>query len=177
MAIFVWTSEVISHRTREHYLRSVLRQEVSFFDKVGAGEVSTCITNNMLLLQDAIGEKLPLCVTHLCTFVAGFAVAFTKSWKLTLVLMCVFPMIAIAGAVMGVLAGRFQVQILAIYGNAGTVAEEAISSARTVTAFNAQDKVSARYNIKLADARRMGIKKSVAVGMGLGSLFFFIYAA
>lgn len=35
--------EILAKRTREHYLKAVLRQDITFFDKVGAGEIATRI--------------------------------------------------------------------------------------------------------------------------------------
>lgn len=43
MYTWVYTGEVGSKRLREGYLRAVLRQDVGFFDGVGAGEVATRI--------------------------------------------------------------------------------------------------------------------------------------
>ena len=43
MYVWVYTGEVNAKRIREHYLRATLRQEVAYFDKVGAGEVATRI--------------------------------------------------------------------------------------------------------------------------------------
>jgi len=43
MYIWVYTAEVNAKRIREKYLRAVLRQDIAFFDKVGAGEVATRI--------------------------------------------------------------------------------------------------------------------------------------
>ena len=43
MAIWSHTSEVSAKRLRESYLASVLRQDVAFFDNVGAGEIATRI--------------------------------------------------------------------------------------------------------------------------------------
>ena len=43
MCTWVFTSEVTAKRIRERYLKAVLRQEIAFFDKVGAGEVTTRI--------------------------------------------------------------------------------------------------------------------------------------
>ena len=43
MYIWVYTGEVNAKRIREKYLRAVLRQDIAFFDKVGAGEVATRI--------------------------------------------------------------------------------------------------------------------------------------
>lgn len=43
MYIWVYTGEVNAKRIREKYLQAVLRQDITFFDKVGAGEVATRI--------------------------------------------------------------------------------------------------------------------------------------
>ena len=43
MYFWVYTGEVGSKRVRENYLRAVLRQDIAFFDNVGAGEVATRI--------------------------------------------------------------------------------------------------------------------------------------
>lgn len=43
MYIWVYTGEVNAKRVRERYLKAVLRQDIQFFDNVGAGEVATRI--------------------------------------------------------------------------------------------------------------------------------------
>ena len=53
MYTWVYTGEMTSKRIREKYLQAVLRQEVAFFDNVGAGEVASRIqtdTRQSLLL-------------------------------------------------------------------------------------------------------------------------------
>lgn len=43
MYVWVNTGERNAKRVREHYLQAVLRQDIQYFDKVGAGEVATRI--------------------------------------------------------------------------------------------------------------------------------------
>jgi len=43
MYIWVYTGEVNAKRIRENYLKAILRQDITFFDNVGAGEVATRI--------------------------------------------------------------------------------------------------------------------------------------
>jgi ATP-binding cassette subfamily B (MDR/TAP) protein 1 len=43
MVVWGWTGELNAKRVRERYLQAVLRQDIAFFDKVGAGEVATRI--------------------------------------------------------------------------------------------------------------------------------------
>jgi hypothetical protein len=43
MYTWVYTGEINAKRVRERYLTAVLRQDIQYFDKVGAGEVATRI--------------------------------------------------------------------------------------------------------------------------------------
>ena len=43
--------------------KSILRQNVGFFDNMGAGEITTRITADMNTIQDGISEKVALVIT------------------------------------------------------------------------------------------------------------------
>ena len=54
MYSWVYTGEMSSKRVREKYLQAVLRQDIAFFDNVGAGEIATRIqtdTRKYLILK------------------------------------------------------------------------------------------------------------------------------
>lgn len=59
VSCWMTTGERQSLRMRQRYLGAVLRQEVAFFDtQASAGEVVSRVSSDMLLIQDAIGEKV-----------------------------------------------------------------------------------------------------------------------
>jgi thiamine transporter ThiT len=60
------------------------------------------------------------------------------------------------------------------YAQAGSIAEQAISSIRTVFAFNGVQKEHARYVENLEKARQSGIKKAMFTGIMLGVLWMVI---
>jgi ATP-binding cassette subfamily B (MDR/TAP) protein 1 len=64
----------------------VLRQNIAFFDKLGAGEITTRITADTNLVQDGISEKIGLTLTAIATFITAFVIGFVKYWRLTLIL-------------------------------------------------------------------------------------------
>ncbi|KAG9044875.1 GTPase-activating protein [Tulasnella sp. UAMH 9824] len=100
MLTWTYTGEVNSKRIRERYLRSVLRQDITFFDKLGAGEVTTRIQTDTHLVQQGISEKVPLVVMSIAAFIAGFALAYARSWRLALALTSIIPCIALTGGAM-----------------------------------------------------------------------------
>ena len=62
------------------------------------------------------------------------------------------------------------------YAGAGAVAEEVLSSIRTVFAFSGEKKEVKRYNLKLKMASRLGLKKGFFTGILTGMLFFLLFA-
>ncbi|KAI9327339.1 putative ABC multidrug transporter [Zopfochytrium polystomum] len=175
MSIFVALGEKQSHRIRQEYLRSVLRQNIGWHDHEGAGELATRITSDILLIQDAISDKVPNATAQVFTLVAALAIAFYRNAKLTGVLLVAIPCIGACIFVLSIFAGRLQSEILRLYSLAGNIAEETFSAMRTVTAFNGQQKQSVRYAARIADAHKAGVKKALVTGAGASCLFMFIY--
>lgn len=51
-----------------------MRQNIGFFDKLGAGEVTTRITADTNLIQDGISEKVGLTLSAIAMFVSAFVI-------------------------------------------------------------------------------------------------------
>lgn len=99
MLIWNYTSEKQGKRIRAAYLAAVLRQEVAFFDDVGSGEIAARIQSDCHLVQVGVGEKVPIGVQYISTFVAGFVIAYARSPRLAGVLTAIFPPILISGGI------------------------------------------------------------------------------
>ena len=66
------------------------------------------------------------------TFVGGVVIAFIKGWLLTIVMLSSIPPPVFAGGVMSIVIARVTSRGQAAYSAAATVAEQTISSIRTV---------------------------------------------
>ncbi|KAG8998635.1 GTPase-activating protein, partial [Tulasnella sp. 427] len=177
MLIWTWTGEVNSKRIRERYLRAVLRQDIAFFDKLGAGEVATRIQTDTHLIQQGISEKVALIVSFISAFATGFVLAYAKSWRLALALSSLLPCIVITGGLMQKFEGRYRTLALNAIAEGGTLAEEVISTVRTAQAFGTQNILSGLYDVHVAKAHAAERKVAVIHGIGLGIFFFVIYAS
>ena len=60
---------------------------------------------------------------------------------------------------------------LSNYAKAGAIADEVLTAIRTVFAFNGAQKEHKRYDLKLDDAKKIGIRKSFFNGALVGSLW------
>jgi ABC-type transport system involved in Fe-S cluster assembly fused permease/ATPase subunit len=61
------------------------------------------------------------------------------------------------------------------YAGASAVAQQVISAIRTVNAFNGQERECERYEKKLEEAEKSGIKKALVSAAGLGTVFCIIF--
>eukprot|EP00027_Filamoeba_sp_ATCC50430_P010288 CAMPEP_0168548552 /NCGR_PEP_ID=MMETSP0413-20121227/4624_1 /TAXON_ID=136452 /ORGANISM="Filamoeba nolandi, Strain NC-AS-23-1" /LENGTH=481 /DNA_ID=CAMNT_0008578867 /DNA_START=143 /DNA_END=1584 /DNA_ORIENTATION=- len=174
---FFWmfSSERQIKRIREHYVNAILRQEVTWFDQVGSGELTTRIAGDTIVVQDGMGDKVGLFIQCVCMFICGMIMGFVRGWKMALVILSVVPLIAICGMMMMKLLVSFSTRGQKVYATAGNIAEEVLSSIRTVVAFGGEEKEVARYAKSLDDAAVIGIKKTAIGGIGKGFTFFCIF--
>ena len=102
MQVYFWSAagERQTQRFREKYVRSILSQEIGWFDTCGASELSTKVADLTGKVQDGLGRKAADLIQYFTPLVASYAVGFYLSWKLTVVLIASFPIIAGAGAFM-----------------------------------------------------------------------------
>lgn len=158
------------------YLKAALRQEIAFFDLGLTGSIAAQATTNGRLIHGGIVEKLGLTFQGLATFITSFVIAFVVNWKLTLISLFIAPAtILLVGIVGGIYAG-YEVRILEAYARANSFAEGVLASARTVHAFEMRERLVARFDDQLADARRRwGNKIAPLMGILFSAEYTIIY--
>ncbi|XP_071725832.1 putative multidrug resistance protein [Rutidosis leptorrhynchoides] len=169
------TSEKQTSRMRLEYLKSVLNQEVGFFDTQEAGssttyEVVSTITADSNAIQVTIGEKIPDTIANLSAVFFCHVFAFTLSWKLTVAtfpftVMFLIPALGFSKVVMDL-----GVKMVTSYGAAGSIAEQAISSIRIVYSYVGEHQVLNKFSNALQTTTKLGIKQGLARGLMLGSM-------
>ncbi|KAI6046276.1 P-loop containing nucleoside triphosphate hydrolase protein [Pisolithus marmoratus] len=177
MYLWIYTGEVNAKRIREKYLQAILRQDIAYFDNVGAGEVATHIQTDTHLVQQGISEKVALAINYLSAFFTGFILAYTQSWRLALAMSSIVPCMGIAGVVINKLIAKYTQMTLQYVAESGTIAEEAISTVRTAHAFGLQQVLGSLFNKKIDSIRTVNAKSSILHGCGMGFFFFIIYSA
>lgn len=165
-----------AQKLRCQLFRAVLSQEIGWFDTHEIGEINTRLSDDVNKVKEGIGDKIGNALQWNFCFVAGMVIGFAKGWKLALVILAVSPLLAISGGIMTMLLTSATSKELDAYARAGAIAQEVLSSIRTVIAFGGQDKECIRYNANLADARKFGVKKTTASGGGMGVIYFIMFA-
>uniref|UniRef100_A0A0E0H930 MDR-like ABC transporter n=1 Tax=Oryza nivara TaxID=4536 RepID=A0A0E0H930_ORYNI len=176
VACWMITGERQAARIRSLYLRTILRQEVAFFDKhTNTGEVVGRMSGDTVLIQDAMGEKVGKFVQLLVTFLGGFGVAFAQGWLLTLVMLATIPPLVLSGAVMSNVVARMASLGQAAYADASVVVEQTIGSIRTVASFTGEKQAVAKYSRSLKRAYSSGVREGLAAGVGMGTVMVLLF--
>ncbi|KAL9948704.1 hypothetical protein ACHAO5_001551 [Verticillium nonalfalfae] len=166
----------LGRNLRRDYMRSALRQEISFFDFGSVGSISMQATSNGRLIQSATSEKLGQMIQANATFVAAFIIAFVSQWKLTLILICIVPaLILMVGTAGGIDAG-IETSILKVYAQAGAFAESSLGNIRAIKAFSLSSRIVDQYTKYLDEARTLGQKKNVLYGLLFAGEYFVMFA-
>ncbi|KAH9772915.1 ABC transporter B family member 15 [Citrus sinensis] len=150
------TAERQASRIRMECLKSVLRQEVGFFDN----QTSSSSTF----------QVIPNCLAHLTSFIGSILVAFLLSWRLALAALPFSLLFIVPGIVFGKVLKDLGAQGKDAYEAAGGIAEQAISSIRTVYSFVGEHQTLKRFSLALRKNMELGIKQGLTKGLLLGSM-------
>ncbi|XP_061366245.1 ABC transporter B family member 21 [Gastrolobium bilobum] len=176
VACWMVTGERQAARIRGLYLKTILRQNITFFDKeTNTGEVIGRMSGDTVLIQDAMGEKVGKFLQLVATFFGGYVIAFIKGWLLTLVMLSTLPPLVASGAAMVFTIGRTASRGQTAYAKAAHVVEQAIGSIRTVASFTGEKKAVSSYRKFLVDAYKSGVREGFVAGIGLGMAMLFIF--
>ncbi|KAL4199569.1 hypothetical protein AMTRI_Chr03g145570 [Amborella trichopoda] len=178
VACWMYTGERQARKMRLAYVRSMLNQDISLFDtEASTGEVISAITTDILVVQDAISEKVGNFMHYISRFIAGFAIGFMHVWQLSLVTLSIVPLIAIAGGIYAYIATGLMARVRKSYVKAGEIAEEVIGNVRTVQAFVGEEKAVRSYRRALLETYKYGKKGGLAKGVGLGSMHCVLFCS
>ncbi|CAL9248278.1 unnamed protein product [Arabidopsis halleri] len=170
---YCWTrtGERQAARLRENYLRAVLSQDVSYFDLhvTSTSDVVTSVSCDSLVIQDVISEKLPNFLMNASAFCASYIVGFILLWRLAIVGSPFIVLLVIPGLMYGRALINISRTIRKEYDEAGSIAEQAMSSVRTVYAFSSEKKIIAKFSTALQRSVKLGVRQGLVKGIAIGS--------
>ncbi|KAF3489564.1 hypothetical protein F2Q69_00052429 [Brassica cretica] len=169
LQVYCWviTGERQAARIRSLYLKTILRQDIVFFDvETNTGEVVGRMSGDTVLILDAMGEKVGKFIQLFVTFLGGYALAFVKGWLLTLVMLTSIPLLAMAGAATSLIFTKASSQQQAAYAKASTIAEQTCGSIRTVASFTGEKQATSSYKELINSAYKSSVKQEMILRKG-----------
>ena len=174
---FSITGERIVARLREQLYRSILSQEIAFFDERRTGELTNRLASDTTVLQSAVSANISMGLRSLAQAIGGIGFLLYTSPVLTGLMMLVVPGIAVGAVIYGRRIRKLSKEVQDSLAASSEVAEETISGIRTVRSFAAEASEGKRYAERVQHSFELAKKRAWA-GMGfMAGTSFAGYAA
>jgi ABC-type multidrug transport system fused ATPase/permease subunit len=168
---FNLAAERVAARLRRAVFRTLLAQDIEFFDRRDAGEMTTRLWADVPPLQFVLGEELADAIRFAIIALAGTALLFYTSVQLSLLTLLAVPPIVIGVSVLGRRVRALSSAMQEAHAEAGARAAEVVGGIRTVRAFGREDAEVARYDGHIARALAIARRK-IAATSALGGVSF-----
>lgn len=165
---FETAGERYTKRLRADIFRAFMKQEVGFFDdddnSLGALTSKLAIDSKNVneLVTKTWGDVTQIIVTA----ITGLTIAFTQSWMLTLIILCMAPFIAFATFYESKIHRGFEDSTKKANEQSGEVAGEAIKEIRTVAGLNKQVHFETKYYNATDRPHRLAQRKAYMSSIG-----------
>jgi ABC-type multidrug transport system fused ATPase/permease subunit len=170
-------SQRLAQRVRERYLKSLLRQDIAFFDKLQAGEVSSRLNGDVQAIETGTSEKVGVFLTCVSFCITAYVIAFIKEPRLAGMLISLIPAFLIMTVVGGHYVQKYSTRMADHFASASAIASEGLSHVGLVHALGAHARLEDKFRGYLTDSRREGIRKAIASAIQAGLLYFIAFSA
>jgi ATP-binding cassette subfamily B protein len=175
--LFTVAGERIVARLRARLYRSIVSQEIAFFDQRRTGELINRLGSDTTVLQNTVSVNVSMAMRNLASIVGGIVFLLYTSPALTLLIAVVVPPVAIGAVLWGRRLRRLSRDVQDALASASEVAEESIAGIRTVRAFTAEEAEAARYGAAVDQAFERARRRSAVGARFVASVSFAGYAS
>ena len=148
-------------RLRKLVFRSLIDQEIGFFDKVKTGDMLSRLSSDTTTMSDLISQNLNGFLWNLVKTIGTLAFILKLSWQLSLTCFIGAPIVFSVGKFYGDYYRRLSSKVQKCMADSNHVAEQALSTIRTVRSFANEDGEFTSYSVRLKDMLKFKIHQAL----------------
>ncbi|EAY23425.1 ABC transporter family protein [Trichomonas vaginalis G3] len=135
----------LSTKLRKRLFFQLMKSEVTFFDVTPIGSVISLLSEDSQMIQQSFGYIKHQQIENITKFIIGIVLAFVYSWKVALISFSSIPLATIFVVIFAPIIGKKNVIRFQSLSKSITLAEESLSSIRTVRGYNREDAEIERF--------------------------------
>jgi ATP-binding cassette subfamily B (MDR/TAP) protein 1 len=168
---FATVGETIVARVRALLFRSILRQDVTFFDDPdhSSGALLSMLGADTIAIQQVTGNALGSILGLTSTLAIGIAVSFSASWQLSLFILALFPLLSAANVVQNSVMMQGEQNAQSQLSDSVAIVSASTSAQKEVQAFGLRNIMHEMFCEKLQIPGQIRRKAAIVGGV---SMFF-----
>lgn len=163
VAVSIMNTQLYNRMAVELF-RSLLRQDVAFYDNAMTGQLTARLTNDLSQATFPIPNIMNSLVANIVMLIVGFTICLSDSWKLTILAFSFLSPVAYVNGVYSRWASSIQASQWTYISDAQGVASQALTNIRTVRAFCAAQSELDKYSGHMRKSMNVGIKNAWGQG-------------
>ncbi len=175
--LFTVSGERIVASLRTRLYRSIISQEIAFFDERRTGELTNRLASDTTVLQNTVTVNVSMLLRFTIMAIGAVGFLFYTSWRLTLMTLLVVPVVAISAGMFGRRMRDISRAFQDALAESTVVAEETIAGVRTVRAFAREEQEIARYDRAVEASFAVARRRAGIIAMLRGFIGFGGYGA
>ncbi|XP_053136106.1 ABC-type oligopeptide transporter ABCB9 isoform X2 [Hemicordylus capensis] len=149
-------------RLRNSLFRSLVSQEMSFFDENLTGDIISRLTSDTTIVSDLVSQNINIFLRNVVKATGVIVFMFSLSWQLSLVTFMGFPIIMLVSDLYGKYYKKLSKDVQNALAKANNTAEETISAMKTVRSFANEEVEANVYWDKLQQVYKLNKKEAMA---------------
>ena len=174
---FTVAGERVVARLRARLYSAVIYRDIGFFDQRRTGELMNRLSSDTTVLQNAVTVNLSMALRYGLQAIGAVGILVWISWKLTLVMLAVVPLVAIGASFYGRMVRKVSRDVQDALARASEVAEETIAGIRTVRAFAREATEAGRYEERVQASFELARYRAFLGALFSGGISFAGYGA
>ncbi|KAG2188229.1 hypothetical protein INT44_000981 [Umbelopsis vinacea] len=168
VAAFEVAGERFTKRFRGMLFRSLLKQEVGFYDEDehSMGALTSRLAVDAANVNEMVTKVWGDVTQVIVTAITGLTIAFVYGWLLTFIILLMAPFILGAASYESRIHRGFESKTKKAYEQSGEVAGEAIKEIRTVAALNKQNHFEGKFDLATEHPHKLAVRKAYMASLG-----------
>ncbi|RTY94890.1 ABC transporter ATP-binding protein [Flavobacterium sp. GT3R68] len=177
LSLFINFTENTLVNLRLALYTNLIKLPMSFFSQKRVGELNSRISSDISQIQDTLTSTIAEFLRQFILIIGGVILLANESLKLTLMMLSVVPLVAIAAVIFGRFIRKYSKKVQDQVAESQVIVEETLQGITNVKAFANEWYEIARYNGKIAEIAKIAIKGGKYRGYFASFIIFCLFGS
>ena len=177
LSLFVNFTENTLANVRLALYSNLVKLPMSFFSQKRVGELNSRISSDITQIQDTLTSTIAEFLRQFILIIGGVILLANESLKLTLLMLSVVPLVAIAAVIFGRFIRKYSKKVQDKVAESQVIVEETMQGISIVKAFANEWYEIARYDGKIRDIVKVAIKGGKYRGYFASFIIFCLFGS